>query len=497
MMMMMMLLLPAALTVISVDVSLFFIPCVLAHGYLKTPRSRNIIAYQDKNWSTFHSGNGANNDPEPEDCPHCLNRGGSLAQCGAHFGLSNNNPFERNYDTPHNSRGQPMPPNIQATYTAGSIIEIEIMVTTHHSGHFEFAICPIIGHDDDATTTTTNVATARTEAISSPTMPIPTKECFDENKLTFISDESYGAPQDMNYPERGYLAPASIANWTNGDPGEQPVYGAEYKMRFQLPTSSSSSSTSGDLVLLQWYYITANSCKHPGYAEYPFPAMWGKDVDLYPGLPDCENVPEDGNGFPEQFWNCAEIRIVKPTTMKPTIRQTRRPTGQPTPKPIRQTRRPTPRPTPKPTRRPSKQPTSRPLSYSILTLDQNTKPTRRPQQQPQRPRSPKPTRKPTTRRPTKNYVILSPSESFIVPISNNKPSKGQEQQQSSSSLGEMISNQITTAAANNKKLKRQQQLQKKQKQKLRRQGKKENILKNKKRQEKRRKRDQKKQSNSG
>ena len=67
-------------------------------------------------------------------------------------------------------------------------------------------------------------------------------------------------------------------------------------MKFQLP-----EGVAGDVVLLQWYYLTANSCKHEGYAEYPFPEEdWGTDVGLYPGLPDCGELPEDGNGVPEQ-----------------------------------------------------------------------------------------------------------------------------------------------------------------------------------------------------
>ena len=127
--------------------------------------------------------------------------------------------------------------------------------------------------------------------------------------------------------------------------GEQPVTGSNYKMKYQLP-----EGISGNVVLLQWYWLTANSCKHEGYAEYPFPEEWGPEV-FDDGLPDCENIPPDGDGVPEQvrglfvfvcvlnvcvccqafhafnylsnlrllfptnflflqFWNCAEIRIV-------------------------------------------------------------------------------------------------------------------------------------------------------------------------------------------
>jgi len=252
---------------------------VTAHGYLKTPRSRNLVAYQDKNWETLDVSN-----PKPEDCPHCLNMGGSLAQCGVLLGKFEDVPFERNYDCPLNVYGDPMPSNIQGAYREGQIIEIDVLATTHHKGHFEFAVCPI-----------DNVVP----------MPVPTEECFRDNKLTFVSDELYGAVPDPNYPERGYIAPASKATWSNGTPGEQPVVGAEYKMKFKLP-----EGVAGDVVLLQWYYLTANSCKHEGYAEYDFPEEWGSDVKLYKALPDCEDVPEDGKGVPEQFWNCAEIKVV-------------------------------------------------------------------------------------------------------------------------------------------------------------------------------------------
>jgi len=252
---------------------------VSAHGYLKTPRSRNLVAYQDKNYEMPDM-----NDPKPEDCPHCLNRGGNLAQCGILSGTHEGRPWERNYDKPLNIRDGPMPSNLQGVYREGSEIEVEVSVTTHHKGHFEFAVCPI----DDTLP-----------------MEVPTKECFERNKLTFLSDELYGAPVDTMHPERAYIAPASKVEWTAAVPGVHPVVGAYYKMKFQLPPG-----LAGNVVLLQWYYITANSCKHEGYAEYPFPEEWGSDVALYPGLPDCGEVPSDGNGVPEQFWNCAEIKIV-------------------------------------------------------------------------------------------------------------------------------------------------------------------------------------------
>ena len=167
--------------------------------------------------------------------------------------------------------------NLQGIYRQGDVIDIEVLVTTHHKGHFEFAVCPING------------------VSSNDNMPmeVPTADCFKNNKLQFLSDELYGAPPDPQYPERAYIAPSSIVTWTNGENGEQPVTGAPYQMKFKLP-----DDIYGDTVLLQWYYLTANSCKHEGYSDYNFPIDWIGVFDE--SLPDCGEIPLDGNGVPEQ-----------------------------------------------------------------------------------------------------------------------------------------------------------------------------------------------------
>jgi len=228
---------------------------------------------QDKNYEFPTASN-----PYPEDCPHCLNRGGTLAQCGI-SPASSAGGVDRNYDTPKNVNNDPMSTNLQGIYRQGDVIDIEVLVTTHHKGHFEFAICPINGGDSD----------------DNMPMEVPTAECFKNNKLQFISDELYGAPPDPSYPERAYIAPASIVTWTNGEENgeQQPVTGAPYKMKFKLP-----EGIYGETVLLQWYYLTANSCKHEGYSEYNFPNDWVGVFDE--SLPDCGEIPPDGNGVPEQ-----------------------------------------------------------------------------------------------------------------------------------------------------------------------------------------------------
>jgi Lytic polysaccharide mono-oxygenase, cellulose-degrading len=168
----------------------------------------------------------------------------------------------RNYDANLNVFGQPMQPAPQARFSQGGEIELDVVLTAHHKGHFEFSACPIEPG---------GVATAA---------------CFDRYPLTFISDPLYDAPRDINYPKRAYIAPLTRALPDNS--GGLP--GVFYRFRFKLP-----NDLSGELVLLQWHYYTANSCTYPGYSSYLFPSSWGPMQD---NLSLCTNIPPDGNGVP-------------------------------------------------------------------------------------------------------------------------------------------------------------------------------------------------------
>ena len=90
-----------------------------AHGYLKTPRSRNYHAsIEGKYWG------GTATDPSQESCPHCLNIGGTEARCGL--------VGDHNYDLPPNAIGGVMPPTLQGCYKEGAIIDVESVLTAHH-----------------------------------------------------------------------------------------------------------------------------------------------------------------------------------------------------------------------------------------------------------------------------------------------------------------------------------------------------------------------------
>jgi len=254
---------------------LFVVGNADGHGYLLTPRARNIAAHQDGVWS----GGGVDDTPK-EDCPHCLNRGGTLAQCGLKSA--------RNYDAPLNVFGDVLPFDAfgdAVTYQRGQVIEVDVVLTAHHKGHFEFAACPISAQGE-----------------------IPSASCFDQYTLEFVSDVFYGAEKDTSYPSRAYIPPSSYSEILFGGSPQ----GSLYRYMFKLP-----DDLVGDMVLLQWHYLTANSCSHPGYDVYPFNPAWSAGNPLAV----CGDVPPDGDGVPEQFWNCAEISVldgpVQPTTPAP------------------------------------------------------------------------------------------------------------------------------------------------------------------------------------
>jgi hypothetical protein len=188
----------------------------------------------------------------------------------------------RDYDYPIKTLGHALPigstSSIQASYTCEQVIDLNVFLSVDHGGYFEFKACPVITSSGE----------------TPPPAEAPGQSCFDLHPLINV-----GNNVDPNYPEREYITTVG-----GGDMGDS---------KFKLPPN-----VSGDLVLLQWHYVTANSCVAPGYKE--FNSHW---VNTY--LPDCTSIPSDGQvglegqgNVPEQFWNCAEIRI-SPCTTDPVI----------------------------------------------------------------------------------------------------------------------------------------------------------------------------------
>ena len=311
------------------SISLLFPTPTHSLGYLKLPRSRNLVAYEDTVWWPR-----TETDPEPETTPQGLDRGGTLAQCGIVETL-------RNYDTPKNIFGDEMPINVQAVYEQEDEITIEVSLISSNGGHFQFSMCPIQWGE------------------------IPTAECFAEHPLEFVKDNYYGAFEDPNYPEGIYVSDGDVTGRVDDESGF-PGTKQEFSYQMDLPCG-----LTGGLVLLQWYFVTAQDCYHERYLEYDFPQEWG-DV-FEEKINECPSpLPPSGDGLPLQYWNCAEVEILKtgPTDRcAPTAKPSESPVGRVT---MRPTKEPTEKPTNKPTLaeivtdtptlRPSKQPSTSPMN---------------------------------------------------------------------------------------------------------------------------------------
>jgi len=94
----------------------------------------------------------------------------------------------------------------------------------------------------------------------------------------------------------------------------------------------------GDKVMMQWRYVTGNSCMSPGYCchndddyfeIYSNVSSWKRANTRLCDYP-LDPTGATGTGKPELFWNCAEITILsgnsQPSTPSPTISPVSQPT---------------------------------------------------------------------------------------------------------------------------------------------------------------------------
>jgi hypothetical protein len=275
--------------------SALLLTLVDGHGMMTSPRSRNWLATpEEKGVNSPEVGK-----PPAEYCEHCLNMNDpTRGSCGSANG-------SHDYNDWLDSTGQAMPFTPQEEYVEGDVITVSSYMATHHNGHIEIRYCDL----------------GASGGIFTP-------DCFDGNYLTFVEDAGVYAgkfidpvlkvdlfqkmPVDENYPERGYLSG-----------GQNEGTGYTFVMKFQLPIG-----LVGEEILLQWKYITANSCSPEGYPQY-FAANNLPDSYWTPGLHnkmcatqcyldgDCISAfNEDGarSGYepytPEQFFNCGEVKIL-------------------------------------------------------------------------------------------------------------------------------------------------------------------------------------------
>lgn len=188
-------------------------------------------------------------------CPHCLAAGGPSVtfEGGRKWPNSLHGVCGDWHNKPkdHEAGGKyATPPQIAAVYKKGQTITIRIKITAPHGGRFSFGICSVDG------TKTPEQERAKT-----------TQACFDANKLINAVDGS--------------------KYWWMGKRGN-----GEYSMQFKLPPGLTCQRC-----VIQWHWETGNSCDLPGTP--PGMNMGGGSM-----------TPCSQSSTVEEFWNCADVRIV-------------------------------------------------------------------------------------------------------------------------------------------------------------------------------------------
>lgn len=186
-------------------------------------------------------------------CPHCLAAGGpgETYPAGRTWPNSLHGVCGDKYrDTREHEAGGKFatPPQIAAVYKKGQTITIRVKITAPHGGRFSFGICNVDG-----------AGTPQEERAKT------TQACFDANQLTNAVDGS--------------------KYWWMGKRGN-----GEYSMQFKLPPTLTCQRC-----VIQWHWETGNSCELPGTP---------------PGMSMGTSMVPCSQATPEEFWNCADVRVV-------------------------------------------------------------------------------------------------------------------------------------------------------------------------------------------
>lgn len=285
----------------------FWWPRASGHSYLAKPPARNVVA--------------------GDNCMHCLQAGGpntvktrgrnvwptrlapdSHGLCGDPVQGQEVVPFE---DEPFLQAG-----SVQATYTAGSTVEFQIGISTHHMGHYEFRICeqaldPSIFKNAGEGQACLDKWVLHRAPPAADCQPNGPADC---------------QPLDESHPERWYLPPPNYQPTAllSKDSGValMQAAGEYHTMRFVIPTNLTCTRCT-----LQWYWATGNSCLYDeDYIAY-FKKMQALGWDAGRWAPQAvaswatkKTVtcgPDGKDIFGEEFWNCADIRV-NPASSSPT-----------------------------------------------------------------------------------------------------------------------------------------------------------------------------------
>lgn len=191
-----------------------------------------------------------------------------------------------------------------ATYGQGDVIRIDLAINAHHNGFMELHLC--------------DVSKCQNGEIG--------EKCFTQGhcvqlERAWVNECQTGyskrcGPIDRNYPGRWYFP---CYDYRDGS-GQIKRYGAGATIQYKLP-----KHVYCEHCVLQWYWSSANTCNPPGVIEYfdgpDRPRGWGRCPGQGGAIGGVarNQRPCGGRRFPEEYLQCADVRILKRGSLtKPT-----------------------------------------------------------------------------------------------------------------------------------------------------------------------------------
>ncbi|CAN8062580.1 unnamed protein product [Agarophyton chilense] len=176
---------------------------------------------------------------------------------------------------------------ITASYTEGSVLGVGMSIVTHHNGYVEMHVCDVAKCGGEIS-----------------------RQCFLKGACVQLKrayhpecqsgKSPHCGPIDRRYPGRWYLPCRSGARWDDYRP---------YYATFRLPKHFNCKHC-----VLQWYWVTGNTCNPPGVLDY-FDGQDRPNWGTCPGQGSARGgvsrnkPPCGGYHFPEEYIQCADIKI--------------------------------------------------------------------------------------------------------------------------------------------------------------------------------------------
>ncbi|CAN8065887.1 unnamed protein product, partial [Agarophyton chilense] len=181
--------------------------------------------------------------------------------------------------------------HIVRAYRQGGLLHMTNAITAHHNGFVEVHVCDVSKCPD--------------AEISQPCFT-RTNACIQLQRAAVPECDSamsaHCAPIDRAHPGRWYLPCSTGARFDE--------YGRSDHMVWSLPSHLYCAHC-----VLHWYWVSANTCNPPGVKEYydgpDAPRNWGscRGQGGAVGGVARNQMACGGTVFPEEYYQCADIRI--------------------------------------------------------------------------------------------------------------------------------------------------------------------------------------------